>query len=286
MPLASAGNVLFPVTSTTAYGRKMIEKQSRMHHKLVGRAGHKVEARVKPIFMKQLTKLHNAKRHLPNYSEMRQRADDDIVMANLIRDAHCACEHRIDGHVMRFRDLRQKYPNHLPSYLEQHEMEKTMQAHEKIIRKTAKTIDNEPPQRALHHLKAQSATAYTLGGFPRSGAHSAPRKRRKKRRKHLLPGRRTVNGDYADEYAEYAEGDFEEDFISQAGRTVGEHAIMLPAVEGRARSRPPSRQPRWSPRGAAHMHAGPQNEEQRPSWALPEIATSYSQQYTVREQVL
>jgi len=84
-------------------------------------------------------------------------------MSNLIRDAACTCDNGLDAHIMRFRELRsreilpvslctlctindktydklsnllfyhrQKHPNHMPGWLEQYEIGKTMQIHEEV----------------------------------------------------------------------------------------------------------------------------------------------------------
>lgn len=167
MPLASDGQQLFPVSMSNSYGRIMIGKQMKTHDHLIMRAPPVVGDKIKPIFMRQMKILHKAERFRPSYNIMKQRHDDDIVMANLIRDARCTSENQLDGHILRFRELRAKHPNHMPGWLEQYEVGQTMEIHEQVIKKARKWIDNEPPRRALHYRQVLRRTPYTKGGFPR-----------------------------------------------------------------------------------------------------------------------
>ena len=48
-------------------------------------------------------------------------------MSNLIRDSKCTCENTLDAHILRFRELRQKHPNHMPGWLESYEIGKSME---------------------------------------------------------------------------------------------------------------------------------------------------------------
>jgi len=191
MPLSSDGNQLFPVSQTNSYGRTMLVKQMETHDHVICRAPAVVGDRVAPIYMKQMKILHKAERFRPSYNIMKQRHDDDIVMANLIRDARCTSENQLDGHILRFRELRQKHPNHMPGWLEQYEVGKSMEIHEDVVKKARKWIDNEPPKRALHYRTVLRRTKYTKGGFPRTDAPLPKMKKKKKKKKGgLLPGRR------------------------------------------------------------------------------------------------
>jgi len=115
-----------------------------------------------------------------------------IVMANLIRDAKCTSENKLDAHILRFRELRQKHPNHMPGWLEQYETNKTMEIYEHCVKKARKWIDDEPPRRALHYRQVLRRTPHTRGGFPRINCSRPKRsKRRKPKNAELLPGRRT-----------------------------------------------------------------------------------------------
>jgi len=196
MPLASDGRQMFPVSQTNSYGRTMINKQMKTHDHLIMKAPALVNDKVAGIYMKQMDILHKAERFRPSYNIMKQRHDDDIVMANLIRDAQCTCDRDLDAHILRFRELRQKYPNHIPGWLERYEVGKTMEIHETVVKKAKKWIDDEPPRRALHYRQVLRQTQYTRGGFPRVNA-PIPKKRRKKaktKRRDLLPQRRTSLG--------------------------------------------------------------------------------------------
>ena len=75
------------------------------HDHVICRAPAVVGDRVAPIYMKQMKILHKAERFRPSYNIMKQRHDDDIVMANLIRDARCTSENQLDGHILRFREV-------------------------------------------------------------------------------------------------------------------------------------------------------------------------------------
>lgn len=210
MPLASEGTQLFPVSMTNSYGRIMINKQMSTHDHLIMGAPHLVDDQVKPIYMKQMKILHKAERFRPSYNIMKQRHDDDIVMANLIRDAQCTCENKLDAHIMRFRELRSKHPNHLPGWLEKYEVGKSMEIHEEVVKKARKWIDDSPPKRALHYRSVLRKTAYTRGGFPRINAPMPKRTKKKKGRrrgaKELLPGRRS-SVDFTDGDSPMYEGD-------------------------------------------------------------------------------
>jgi len=145
----------------------MLDRQREIHDDLIGRAPLVVEDRVKPIYMKQLQVLHKAERFKPSYNQMKQRQDDDIVMTNLIRDAKCTSVNRLDGHILRFRELRQKHPNFIPGWLKRYEDTKSMEVHDRIILKSRKWIDDEPPVRALNYRsvcrdRQDSAGSYTL----------------------------------------------------------------------------------------------------------------------------
>ena len=48
-------------------------------------------------------------------------------MSNLIRDSRCTCDNQLDAHILRFRELRQKHPNHMPGWLESYEVGKSME---------------------------------------------------------------------------------------------------------------------------------------------------------------
>jgi len=195
--MASEGKTLFPVSQTNSYGRIMIGKQMRTHDHLIMKAPHLVEDKVASIYMRQMEILHKAERFRPSYNIMKQRHDDDIVMANLIRDASCTCENKLDAHILRFRELRQKHPNHMPGWLEQYEVGKSMEIHENVVKKARKWIDDEPPRRALHYRQVLRRTPYTKGGFPRiNGPMPSSTKKKKKKKKKgahddLLPGRRS-----------------------------------------------------------------------------------------------
>merc|ERR1711907_76547 len=180
MPLASDGAQLFPVSQTNSYGRVMIAKQMETHDDLVSRAPTIVNDKVDAIYMRQMQILHKAERFRPSYNQMKQRHDDDIVMSNLIRDAKCTCENRLDGHILRFKELRQKHPNFVPGWLKRYEDQKSMEVHEEIIRKARKWIDDEPPSRALHYGSVLKKTPFTRGGFPRI-ANTMPKARRRKK---------------------------------------------------------------------------------------------------------
>merc|ERR1712054_229613 len=182
---------LFPVKQTNSYGRTMINKYAKSHDKLVMSAPIVVDDKVKPIYIKQMDILHKAERFRPSYNIMKERHDDDIVMANLIRDARTACDDHLDGHVLRFRELRQKHPNHMPGWAEKYEMTKSMEMHEAVIRKARKWVDDEPPRHALHYRTLLRRTPFTKGGFPRKRVVS-PKKilRRGRSKQDLLPGRR------------------------------------------------------------------------------------------------
>jgi len=196
MPLASDGKRLFPVEQTNSYGRVMIQRQKEIHDDLIGRAPLVVQDRVEPIYMKQLQVLHKAERFKPSYNQMKQRQDDDIVMSNLIRDAKCTSVNKLDGHILRFRELRQKHPNFIPGWLKRYEDKKSMEVHDDIIRKSRKWIDDEPPVRALNYRSVLQKTPFTRGGFPRI-INTVPsrRKRRrcKKSRQQSLPLRRSAS---------------------------------------------------------------------------------------------
>merc|ERR1711907_396716 len=161
MPLASDGVQLFPVSQTNSYGRIMIAKQMETHDDLVSRAPTIVNDKVDAIYMRQMQILHKAERFRPSYNQMKQRHDDDIVMSNLIRDAKCTCENRLDGHILRFKELRQKHPNFVPGWLKRYEDQKSMEVHEEIIKKARNT----------------------RGGFPRIVNTMPKARRRKKGRK-------------------------------------------------------------------------------------------------------
>jgi len=194
MPLASDGKRLFPVEQTNSYGRVMIERQREIHDDLIGRAPLVVEDRVKPIYMKQLQVLHKAERFKPSYNQMKQRQDDDIVMTNLIRDAKCTSINRLDGHILRFRELRQKHPNFIPGWLKRYEDTKSMEVHDRIIQKSRKWIDDEPPVRALNYRSVLQKTPFTKGGFPRV-VNTIPRRKRRRAKNsaNSLPPRRSAS---------------------------------------------------------------------------------------------
>jgi len=192
MPTASEGKRSFPVVQTNSYGRDMLKKYSRAHDTLVQSAPVVVHDKIDPIYSKQMEILHKAERFRPSYNIMKQRHDDDIVMSNLIRDAGTACDHHLDAHVLRFRELRRKHPNHKPCWAEQYEITKTMSSHEEIIKKSRKWIDDEPPRHALHYRTLLRRTPFTKGGFPRK--QQLPTKKTPKlpkKKKDLLPSRRT-----------------------------------------------------------------------------------------------
>merc|ERR1712086_199024 len=195
---------------------------------------------------------------------MKQRADDDIVMAQLIRDAKGRCEHKLDDHVERFRELRQKHPNHLPNRQEQYEIDKMVEMHERVVQRARNAIDNGKPKKALHYRSLMRRTPFTSGGFPRPVVlHSTlPKKRRRRRRKKAdLPGRRTSLGftedeerSGADEYEDDGEDDYgDDDFDEDAGRT--QSALGKTGAISNADS-------------AAHGEK---------SWALPDIRTGSRQ---------
>jgi len=249
MPLASDGRLSFPVKQTSAYGRTMLAKQQNMHDKLVMAASGVVHDRMPPIYMRQIELLAKAERFKPSYNQMKQRCDDDIVMANLIRDATARVEHRLDGHVQRFRELRAKFPNHLPNRQEQYETDKMMEMHERVVRAAPKCIDNESPHKALHFRKIMRGMQYTSGGFPRPLAALGPKptKRRRRRRKGRLPGRRTSMG-----FTEESEYDDDDGFEEEGATAASAHG------------RPLSNQ---APRGVADGAA----TSPQPQWALPNI---------------
>jgi len=197
--MASEGKQLFPVSMTNSYGRVMIDKQMKTHDHLIMKAPHLIDDAIDPVYMKQMDILHKAERFRPSYNIMKQRHDDDIVMANLIRDAQCTCDNKLDAHILRFRELRQKHPNHMPGWLEKYEVGKSMEIHEDVVKKARKWIDDAPPARALHYRQVLRKTAYTRGGFPRIGGPPMPKRKKKKKGrrrggKDLLPGRRTSLG--------------------------------------------------------------------------------------------
>lgn len=197
MPLASDGTQLFPVSQTNSYGRIMIAKQMDTHEDLVAKAPTIVNAKVAPIYMRQMQVLHKAERFKPSYNQMKQRHDDDIVMANLIRDAKCTCTNRLDPHILRFKELRQKHPNFIPGWLKRYEDQKSMEVHENIIKKARKWIDDEPPARALHYRSVLKKTPFTRGGFPRIQQPKVRRRRRGRRKAQntsLPPRRNTASG--------------------------------------------------------------------------------------------
>lgn len=190
MPLASDGTQLFPVSQTNSYGRIMIAKQMDTHDELIMKAPAVVKDTIAPIYMRQMQVLRKAERYKPSYNQMKQRHDDDIVMSNLIRDARSTCGARLDPHVLRFKELRQKHPNFMPGWLKRYEDQKSMEVHETIIKKARKWIDDEPPARALHYRSVLKKTAFTKGGFPRI-PQTMPRPRRRRRKKQAaLPPRR------------------------------------------------------------------------------------------------
>lgn len=174
----------------------MIAKQMDTHEELVAKAPTVVNDRVAPIYLRQMQVLHKAERFKPSYNQMKQRHDDDIVMANLIKDARCTCENRLDGHILRFKELRQKHPNFVPGWLKRYEDAKSMEVHETIIKKARKWIDDEPPTRALHYRQVLKKTPFTRGGFPRIVTMPKPKPRRRRRKKRApaqtLPARRTT----------------------------------------------------------------------------------------------
>merc|ERR1712166_861740 len=88
-------------------------------------------------------------------------------MTNLIRDAKCTSVNRLDGHILCFRELRQKHPNFIPGWLKRYEDTKSMEVHDRIILKSRKWIDDEPPVRALNYRSVLQKTPFTKGGFPR-----------------------------------------------------------------------------------------------------------------------
>jgi len=194
MPLASDGKRLFPIEQTNSYGRVMLDRQREIHDDLIGRAPLVVEDRVKPIYMKQLQVLHKAERFKPSYNQMKQRQDDDIVMTNLIRDAKCTSVNRLDGHILRFRELRQKHPNFIPGWLKRYEDTKSMEVHDRIILKSRKWIDDEPPVRALNYRSVLQKTPFTKGGFPRV-VNTMPRRKRRRAKNsaNSLPPRRSAS---------------------------------------------------------------------------------------------
>merc|ERR1711990_1017958 len=161
----------------------MIDKQMKTHEHLIQKAPTVVGDRIKPLFLRQMEILHKAERFRPSYNIMKQRHDDDIVMANLIRDAACTCENKLDAHILRFRELRQKHPNHMPGWLEQYEVGKTMEIHEEVVKNARKWIDDEPPRRALHYREVLRQTPFTRGGFPRINNKLPKRKKGKKKKK-------------------------------------------------------------------------------------------------------
>lgn len=169
----------------------MLVKQMETHDHLICKAPPVVHDRVAPIYMKQMKILHKAERFRPSYNIMKQRHDDDIVMANLIRDARCTSENQLDGHILRFRELRQKHPNHMPGWLESYEVGKAMEIHEHVVQKARKAIEDGPPRRALHYRTVLRRTKYTKGGFPRVDVPLPKTKKKKTKKKgDLLPCRR------------------------------------------------------------------------------------------------
>jgi len=195
MPLASDGKRLFPVENTNSYGRVMIERQREIHDDLIGRAPTVVSDKVLPIYMRQMQVLHKAERFKPSYNQMKQRQDDDIVMTNLIRDAKCTSINQLDGHILRFRELRQKHPNFIPGWLKRYEDGKSMEVHDQIIKKSRKWIDDEPPVRALNYRSVLQKTPFTRGGFPRI-ISTVPRRKRRRGKKgsgSSLPPRRSAS---------------------------------------------------------------------------------------------
>lgn len=199
MPLASEGIQLFPVSQTNSYGRIMIAKQMETHDHLISSAPTLVNDKVDPIYMRQMDVLHKAERFRPSYNQMKKRHDDDIVMSNLIRDAKCTCENRLDGHILRFKELRQKHPNFIPGWLKRYEDQKSMEVHEDVIKKARKWIDDEPPRRALHYRSVLKKTPFTKGGFPRIVNTMPPRRARRRKKKargspEPLPPRRGTAG--------------------------------------------------------------------------------------------
>merc|ERR1711988_104964 len=121
MPLASDGKRLFPVTQTNSYGRIMLARQMEIHDELLQKAPVLIDDKMDPIYLRQMQVLRKAERWKPSYNQMKRRQDDDIVMTNLIRDAQCTCSNRLDGHIMRFRELRQRHPNYIPGFLKKYE---------------------------------------------------------------------------------------------------------------------------------------------------------------------
>merc|ERR1712166_962392 len=165
--------------------------------------------------MRQMQVLHKAERFRPSYNQMKQRHDDDIVMSNLIRDAKSTCTNRLDGHILRFKELRQKHPNFVPGWLKRYEDQKAMEVHETIIKKARKWIDDEPPQRALHYRSVLKKTAFTKGGFPRILLNTMPKPRRRRRKKQStpLPPRRGPD----DPGHTYMEGQMRQDYEQDEG---------------------------------------------------------------------
>lgn len=250
MPLASDGKALFPVSMTNSYGRIMIGKQMRTHDHLIMAAPTLVEDKVDPIYMRQMEILHKAERFRPSYNIMKQRHDDDIVMANLIRDAVCTCENKLDAHILRFRELRQKHPNHMPGWLEQYEVGKSMEIHEDVVKKARKWIDDEPPRRALHYRQVLRRTPYTRGGFPRINAPMPKRTRKRKKKKSqegFLPGRRSSLS--TQEIGSPNEAD---DEYSEAGSPMARSQSVEPDSAGLVRKKP-----HWA---LADTNASPDNE--------------------------
>jgi len=88
MPLASAGKMLtFPVETTNSYGRDMITETMRVHDHLIENAPILINNKIDPVYMNQMETMHARERWKPSYNEVKRMADDDILLAHLIRDA-------------------------------------------------------------------------------------------------------------------------------------------------------------------------------------------------------
>ena len=168
MPLSCEGREKgFPVNSTNSYGRMMIKEQMRVHDELIESAPTLIDTKVAPVYLRQMEIQHAQERWRPSYNEQKRRADDDILLANLIRDSHHMLDDRLDAHILRFREHRAKNPRHKLSWLQAFTLKKANETHDQVIRDSQKWVDDEPPKVALHYRKILRRTPFTKGGFPR-----------------------------------------------------------------------------------------------------------------------
>jgi len=258
MPLLASNPDWFPIETANPYGRTMVATQMKMHNDMWQTTKAKVEHEIEPKYMKVMDILHRAERFRPSYNQQKEKADDDIVMANLIRDATTRCEDHLDAHVLRFRELRKKCPNHLPSWNEQTEIDKQRAAHNNVVKKATKWVDDEPPHEALHYRKVLRRTMHTKGGFLRQP--QSPKKRRRPGGNNspasLLPIRRSRS--MADgEVSPQAWGEFEKDV--EAGLIKRTPNAPVP---------PTRRRPHWSLTGALSTMTFEDHAPQHSDWRL------------------